>query len=83
MTHMPLVGISVGWGTLYLYELVGETFYLYVGRRTCIQRTLVRRIDDWTKDVDCPQHKLNKNQLLKITQAFVVYSFKINLQAIE
>ena len=30
--YFYLVGISVGWGTLYLYELVGERVYLYVGR---------------------------------------------------
>ena len=46
-----LVGERVGWGTLYLYELVGECVYLYIGRGSDGRGKVGRTNDDRGKDV--------------------------------
>ena len=46
-----LIGECAGCGTLYLYELVGECVYLYVGWGKCSRRTDGRTNDDRGKDV--------------------------------
>ena len=47
-----LVGECAGRGTLYLYELVRECVYLFVGWGNCGQGT-----DGWTKDVVPLEHR--------------------------
>ena len=46
-----MVGVSVGRATLYLYELVGECVYLYVGRGRDGRGKVGRTNDDRGKDV--------------------------------
>ena len=46
-----MVGVSVGRATFYLYELVGECVYLYVGRGRDGRGKVSRTNDDWGKDV--------------------------------
>ena len=46
-----MVGVSVGRATLYLYELVGECVYLYVGRGRDGWGKVGRTNDDRGKDV--------------------------------
>ena len=46
-----MVGERVGRGTLYLYELVGECEYLYVGWGGDNRGKVGQTNDDWGKDV--------------------------------
>ena len=46
-----MVGVSVGRATFYLYELVGECVYLYVGRGRDGRGKVGRTNDDRGKDV--------------------------------
>ena len=46
-----MVGVSVGRATFYLYELVGECVYLYVGRGRDGQEKVGQTNDNRGKDV--------------------------------
>ena len=46
-----MVGEGVGWGTLYLYELVGKCVYLYLGRGIDVRTKVAWAIEGRTKDV--------------------------------
>ena len=45
-----MVGVTVGWDTTHLYELVGEYVYLYVGRGRGGRGKVGRANDDQGKD---------------------------------
>ena len=53
-----MVRVSVGRGTLYLYELVGECVYLYVGRGRDGRGKVGRTNDNRGKDVVPFHHPL-------------------------
>ena len=67
--NLLMFGEGVGWGTLYLYEMVGEPYLSNVGLGMFIRKNEGRTIHSRTKDV-VPQNQLATSEVTAIKLEF-------------